>query len=295
MRDFRWNGSIENVKWEEYEAGYLSYIIHSVAFTPDSHTIAAGDENGNLFCWDVATGALLWRKDGKKHGWAKDYQPRLLSSKQQQAWVDDPAVPNRREGHGRGAVVASSPDGRIIASSGADGFVRAWMARTGALVAEVNMARAGWPIEVEVPEDDEDMIMLDTTFVKAYRGFPYSEAEYKPGFGVDALAFSPDGAWIACSMAGSSSPAVDPVLAIDARSWTPYQVALFPHPRSRKRWWDNEHIPVYCGANHVSFSPDGRWLLTDGEEGARIYAITMEESEQDSPRFHLTGGDIIGY
>lgn len=72
--------------------------VKSLAFAPDSRFLVAGLENGNVTCWNLATGAAAWNKE----------------------W-------HEKEVRG----VAVSPDNKVAASAGQDGTVRFHVLRTG--------------------------------------------------------------------------------------------------------------------------------------------------------------------
>jgi WD40 repeat protein len=213
-----------------------------VAFSPDGLSIFAGDQNGSVYAWDVATGALHWHHPPDKgHG-----------------------IP----GHTGGTnAVATSPDGKVIASAGDDGHVKAWDAATGALVADVEMATAGRPY-VPWPDTDPDRVWT----------FPYTNAPRAPRtwFSVYSLAFSPDGRWLTCGM-GATNDVLDAILAVDTRTWTALSVVEYvdkrrPNPRNPKEIWS-----TYEKVQVLDFSPDSRLLASSGVEGVRLYKIGTEE------------------
>ncbi|MEX2684755.1 MAG: WD40 repeat domain-containing protein [Candidatus Sigynarchaeota archaeon] len=275
----RWNGSVGEKGYSEYKDGYMKHFMQSLAFSPDGRYIFAGDSRGNVYAWDVATTALRWdHRPGLAHG----------SNPMTGTW-GYPSAPGTN-------AVAVSPDGRIVASGGNDGHVKAWEARTGALVADVEMATAGRPW---VPWPDTDPHRVWT--------YPYTNAPQSPRawFCVYSLAFSPDGRWLACGMGGANDIR-DAVYAIDTRTWAPRSIAKYinlkhPYPRNPK-----EILDTYGQVDVLDFSPNGRWLASSGVEGVRLYKIPAagtavaahvnggggKESESES---EWKVGEVVGY
>nr|MDO8085098.1 hypothetical protein [Candidatus Sigynarchaeum springense] len=255
------------------EGNHLRDVIYNIAFTPDSRFVAAGDRKGNVYLWDLATRALRWLKDGAKKGGSFE---------------------GGGEGHGFDAVVAASPDGRIVVSSGPDGFVRGWDVETGSLMAEVDLSSAGRPFV-----DDTTMRSEEDEERRTGRTYPFEKLghtieEIRSIFRVYSLAFSPDGRWIACGM-GTHREVVDPLLVIDtrARPWKVRRVTEYP-VRERPAWWGKpgEMDFTFTTIFQLSFSNDGHWLLTCSGEGARLYNTRVTSFDGSG---EWTVGPVIGY
>nr|MDO8088306.1 WD40 repeat domain-containing protein [Candidatus Sigynarchaeum springense] len=261
--------------------------VRSLAISPFNQAIVAGCDTGDIYCWDFATGTINWRKDGRKSS--------LIQG------GDGP-----REGHGRSpspsfsapAVVAASPDGRLVASSGADGHVRAWDVATGTMVADVDLAMAGRPFTPErtwtwYRRPDEPT----PTFYPPYTNMVFYDHKWdvREHFCARTIAFAPDGSWIACGMNGGNKAVVDPVLAVDTHSWKAYSIGDFPSIGDRDWNVHGTEYPEYASIEMMLFTPDGKRLVTCAEEGARVYDAE-EQPVGDGCRMRLRhDGRVTGY
>nr|MDO8087572.1 PQQ-binding-like beta-propeller repeat protein [Candidatus Sigynarchaeum springense] len=278
-RGYWWDGRLAGEYRPEKEGRtrsfpeYMDYIMSSVAFSPDGRRVYAGDGNGAVYCWDVATGQLVWRVEpAAAHGKSK-VEPGM-------------GVMLR----GSTGAVAVSPDGKTVASGGSGGHVKAWNAGTGELVADVELALVKLP-----PGFAWDTYWLRgrrpaVTDAVVYENLEYySPVEFQLLFGVASLAFSPDGRWIACGMAAPND-VTDPVLAVSTRDWSAHAIMDFG-PRKMKDRLDPKRVEdVYYAALQLDFSPDGRWLVAACSEGARLFEV---DPAKDEPSWK--GGGIIGY
>jgi len=153
--------------------------VSSLAATADGRLLAAGDQDGHVLVWDVASGALLFRDDAHNFTvWTVAFSPdgSLLASGafdarvrlwevgtwRQAGVLIDPRLTNpedRDRAHvGWVRCVTFSPDSRTVVTSGCDGFIRVW---------------------------DVDTLRLKTAPIQA-------------GINVYRVAFSPDGKLLAC-------------------------------------------------------------------------------------------------
>ena len=111
--------------------------VFSVAFSPDGKTLAAGDLDGTVRLWDVATrrqlGSPLTSPTGTVQSVAFSPDGKTLASGSADGTVRLWDVATRRQlgspltsPTGTAESVAFSPDGKTLASGSADGTVRLW-------------------------------------------------------------------------------------------------------------------------------------------------------------------------
>ncbi len=167
-----------------------------LALAPDGKTIAkgmGGDRRQQVSLWDAdtgrqlrtlgatdrAVGAVAFSRDGKLLA-AGDSAPVGADAKtdiRSSVWLWDPAGGQRvRElrGHARGVTaVAFAPAGTVLASASHDATVRVWDTATGRLIRTI-----------AVPQD----------YVPRNEPIGYDSGQHG---GVVAIAFSPDGRWVA--------------------------------------------------------------------------------------------------
>lgn len=125
--------------------------VVSLAVSPDGQLLAAGDKDGHLTVWDIASGQVLFHKYAHRFVvWSVAFSPdgTLLGSGafdgtvrlwDTASWVEvglliEPRLvddKNKDRAHmGWVRCVTFSPDSRTIATSGCDGYVRIWDADT---------------------------------------------------------------------------------------------------------------------------------------------------------------------
>lgn len=191
--------------------------VSSLAASADGRYLAAGDQDGHVLLWDLATGALLFRKYAHAFTvWTVAFSPdgALLASGAFDARVKlwevpsglqvgiliDPRLVNAEEkdrAHvGWVRCVTFAPDGRTIVTSGCDGFIRVWDADT--LRLKVDPIQAGINVyRVAFSPDGARLACVNNPGeIRVYRTADWSE-ELRLRVGVTSsvyvLAFSPDG------------------------------------------------------------------------------------------------------
>ena len=228
-------------------------VILSVAFSPDGHTLASGDDTGTIELWDVADPArprLLGQtvlassfRDAQSVAFSPDGRTLAIGSADGTTWLFDIADPTQPRALGpslSGSAapvqsVAFSPDGRALASGSAGGTVRLW--------------------DVADPA----------------RPRPLGQPLTGGGAEVTSVAFSPDGRTLASGDYGGT-----------VRLW---DVADPAHPRPL--------VPILTGGGavgSVAFSPDGHTLASGSLDGT-ISLWDVADPAYPSPLGQpLTGG-----
>jgi serine/threonine protein kinase len=261
------------------EAGEVS----SAAFSPDGKQLFVADWNGSVYGYDFATGKTRFTVAAGMSGGSRflavspdgttlaaagtDQRVRLLDLKtgRSKQLLDGKAAPYY--------AVTFTADGKTLAAGGCGpdgrgGFLELWDLASGT----ARLVKFADPVQsLAIPPGREDRLAVGTGGEKVRMVYPSSaKEEYplpQPG-PVRALAFSPDGRWLAAS--GGAQ----------AHLWD---------------WQSGREVAVLTGqagrVTTIQFSPDGKQLLTASLDGtAKLWDVAAGKLvAMFAPGTHKTG------
>ena len=252
----------------------------TVAFGNGGAHLFSGGYDGMVREWDLArrSQARLF-KGAEGTVWSIDVSPdgKQLAAAGEDALIriwelDRPTKPMLLHGHTRNVwQVRFSPDGKRLASGSFDQDARLWDPKSGrALKRLVGHSQAVVGLDFS-PNGKLLVTGGDDSTLRYWRasdGMPLKTVDN--GTHVDMIAFSPDGQWIASG--GHPRGTVGEI-------W--HEITGLGQDGDAVRLWRTKDAALVAGLPHpddtylVSFSPDGQWLVTSGEDGRfRLWRLT---------------------
>ena len=288
----------DSIKLWDVDTGYLKSDlriesdpeINKITFSPDGKTIAgcAGWSDRMVYLWDVASGTLRasltghtdsvnyvsFSPDGRTlASGGEDYTVVLWDAETLSYKTTLTTHTNRIEG------IAFSPDGKTIASGSRDGKIILWDTQnlekkliiSGHIYGFQSIAFSPDGKTIASGSYDKTVRLWDTTTGKNTSTLPGHIAV------VESVAFSPDGRMIA-SGGGTSS--------VNRWSADDFTVKL----------WDvdsGQNINTLYGHKwsvyHVTFSPDGKYLVSSSGDSRAIFW----DAKTGNPQWTITGDGVL--
>jgi WD40 repeat protein len=255
----------------------------SLVFSRDNAKLFSAGYDGMVREWDLATGKQANLYQGAQGTlWTVDLSPdgkRLAAAGEDRiihVWTMGQPAPKLFRGHDRNIwEVRFSPDGARLASGSFDATARLWDTNTGKSMRTLT-GHTQAIVGLDFSPDGKLLATgADDSTIRLWRtsdGAPLRTIDN--GTHVDKVAFSPDGRWLVSgghphgsigeiwhqlTGSGGNGPAV--------RIWRVADgalVASLPHPDD---------------VIYVSISPDGRWLVTSGEDNRfRLWRLSETRS-----------------
>lgn len=282
-------------------------MVNSVAFSPDGRFVLTGSEDNLARMWNAATGKLLRKFVGHSGGvmsvaFSPDGRQVLTGSRDSTARLWDAATGKelRRFKGDEVSVdaVAFSPDGRLVLTGGWDQTARLWDAATGKELRRFVGHRLDVDSVAFSPDgrfvltgsQDETARLWDANTGKEVRQFvahPHNDRHIP--YQISSATFSPDGRYVA-TVNYLETQLWD--TASGKRRWViegHYQTGAFSHDGRYLLVGGHDPGVAYLldaatgkeirrfmghaeNIESVAFSPDGRQVLTGGEDGtARLW------------------------
>jgi len=263
----------ETLEWKVTELLRHPNGATAVTFGVDgSHLYSAGYD-GSIREWDLSRHAVARTLTGPRGTvWTIDISPdgaKLASAGEDKIirlWtLGQSAPPTELRGHERNIwEVQFSPDGTLLASGSFDATARFWNPNSRRPLKTLN-GHSQAIVGLDFSPDGKVLATgADDSTIRFWRTSDGASLRViRNGLHVDKVAFSPDGRWLASG--GHARGAI-------ATFW--HQLTGGGPEGDSVRIWRTADGALIVGLPHpddviyVAFSPDGRWLVTSGEDNS---------------------------
>lgn len=243
------------------------HYISSIAFSPDTFFLAAGDGSGTVIVYDLASGEIVQTFEGHTDSVsAVSFSPdgTLIASSSYDGTVRLWLIENGRQigefhGHnGRVFDVKFTPDGAMVASSGMEGTVRFWDIGSGKNIKTFLDKTFGWGLVTSFDFSPQGDKLVNSRFQiwDVNSGSLERRIEVIHQMPVGVAIYSPNGEFIA----GSSS------YGYFEDSKETIQVWSTVNGQEELRITD---FGLYF-VNHIFFSADGKMLIVGGADEINV-------------------------